>query len=404
MMDISKEILLKMEVMLEGLRIDKSALEGVGTEWKEAVPLIFEYSPQFTKELYPFDIKFPLGSVCYVRLNPRSPFLARKDNGHLILEKNAKFTSPIQWLKRPKYYDSLTSDGLKVQSIIQESGECCGLIIFSYYCRNWEEGLQCRFCNSNTTQQAYADAIVTAKRAEHYGEAAAVVLEEKPYYHFIIAGGTLPGKGVTENCLSILNSIRRHSGLEGRLPVGLNVAPPLDLPDIDRLYEAGALSVMYDLEVWNRDMFKAICPGKEKNIGREGYLKALEYAVPIFGKGCVWSNFVLGLEEKENYYEAAAYLAERGIIILLQPWFPAVGSKLEGHRAPHPEWIVEVTENVVDIIAKSLPIYLTEDLFKSGVMSCYRCSNYAIQWDVVRNRVGGIEIPRENNGCAKGKM
>ncbi|MBI1987574.1 MAG: hypothetical protein HYS70_04420 [Nitrospinae bacterium] len=392
-MDLSPEIEAKMGAMVEGVRLDPAALEGVGERYKENVPLIFDYCAEYVEHAFPCDIRFPLGSVVFVRVDPRSPYLIRKEDGVLVLEKEGRFVSTVEWTERPAYYGQCTSDGLEMRKVIPLIGECCGAIMFSYYCMNWEGGLQCRFCNINATANHHKDAILPSKRADQIGETAAAALKERPYIHLILSGGSLPRTRVSDACIAIMEAVKRHSGRED-VPFGLNIAAPRDLSENERLYEAGARSVVYDIEVWDRNMFEALCPGKAKNLGRDIYERALDHAVTVFGKGNVYTQLVLGLEEKVHYFEAAQSLAERGIVLLLQPWFVGVGSKLEGHRAPYPEWMLEVNEKVVRIMGRHLPEVLAEEWSRRGLLNCYRCANYTLLWDEVRRQIGGVEIDR----------
>ncbi|MDP6560827.1 MAG: hypothetical protein QF619_12055, partial [Candidatus Binatia bacterium] len=172
-MDLAREIEAKMGVMVEGVRLDPNTLEGVGDRHKENIPLIFDYCAEYVENVFPCDIRFPLGSVVFVRVDPRSPYLIRREDGALVLEKDGKLVSTVEWTERPAYYDRLTSDGLEMRRVMPLIGECCGAIMFSYYCMNWEGGLQCRFCNINATADHHKDSILTSNRADQIGEAAA---------------------------------------------------------------------------------------------------------------------------------------------------------------------------------------------------------------------------------------
>ena len=65
--------------------------------------------------------------------------------------------------------------------------------------------------------------------------------------------------------------------------------------------EACLSGINLDMEVWHPGMFEYICPGKSRKIGRDGWLKALEYAGNLFRPGHTASAFVTGLESKKDY-------------------------------------------------------------------------------------------------------
>ena len=390
---LSREIEIKAETMTEGLRIEEEALEGVGTKYLEDISSVFGYYLEGYKPgtLYPSDFKLPLGSVTKVTYNAKSPYLVRKEDGTLILEKTGKFVSTIEWIARPEFYDRFTSDGVEMKKVAQIRGECAFIACPSVFCTNWKTGDQCRYCNINAAQQVRKGEVATRKKPQQIGEAAAAAIEEGITIHLLLSGGTLPEKKAVDMFAECCEGIREHTGLE-KAPGCVNMAAPVDLSEIDRLYQAGALSVGLDLEVWNPHMFKAICPGKSKFIGRENWLRALEYAAEVFGQAYCFSAFVLGLEEKDNYYEAADYLAEKGVFTALIPWIPLKGSKLEGHRPPHAEWMLEVNEKVMDIMVEKMPIILTEEFWNNSPVTCYRCASVDLFWDEIRKRLEGKEI------------
>jgi len=105
------------------------------------------------------------------------------------------------------------------------------------------------------------------------------------------------------------------------------------------------------LEVWDKDIFKAICPGKEKrNGGWKHWVESLEYAVGVFGKGNVHSTLVAGLAPKQTTLEGIEYLASKGIICHFSQFRPLPGTPLEGYRSPEASWHW-------DLILKGAEIY-----------------------------------------------
>lgn len=390
---LSKEIEWKACIMVDGLRIEPEALEGVGTRYNEDISSVFGY---YMQDLppgvhFPSDLRFPLGSVVKISLNPRSAYSVRREDGQLLLEQDGKFLCTVEWIERPRFYDRLTSDGVEMKKVAQIRGECAFMACVSNFCLNWRDGVQCRYCNMNAAHQARGKEVLTAKRPQQVGEVAAAALEEGYPLHLVLSGGTLPEEKATDAYVRYLNHMRECAGLE-EVPGLANLAAPLDLKEVDRIHQAGFKCVAYDLEVWNEHLFKAICPGKAQRVGRENWLRALEHAATLFEPGKVICGLVQGLEEKENYYEAAEYLGERGVVAFLIPWVPMQGSKLEGHRPPYGELIYEVNERVFDIVARHIPQVVSEAYFSSGDVTCYRCASVDLYQDMVRERLEGKEI------------
>ncbi|MBW1711838.1 MAG: radical SAM protein, partial [Deltaproteobacteria bacterium] len=93
--------------------------------------------------------------------------------------------------------------------------------------------------------------------------------------------------------LQYVEAIRAKIG--NRIPIVLIVEPG-SREDMKRLYEAGVSSYNPNYEVWDPELFKILCPGKEKFIGREEWIRRSVEAVDIFGAGSVSPNFVAGVE------------------------------------------------------------------------------------------------------------
>jgi hypothetical protein len=152
--------------------------------------------------------------------------------------------------------------------------------------------------------------------------------------------------------VDVAEAIREATGLEdfnGTACVGA----PIDFSAFDKYKEAGYRTVATNLEVWNENLFKEICPGKEEYCGgRQNWLNALDYELDVFGKFKVRSTFVSGLETKESLLEGIENLVSKGVIAIPSQWNVNVGSALEGHRTPTEEWHWEVFERTVAIYRK----------------------------------------------------
>jgi hypothetical protein len=131
------------------------------------------------------------------------------------------------------------------------------------------------------------------------------------------------------------------------------IAAPLDLSNIDRLKEAGYRTIGLNIELWDKNFYQTICPGKANNSGGwEHWLKSVEYAVGVFGHGRVRSNIVAGIEPKQKTLEGVEYFSSIGVVCVPSQWCPNPGSALEGHRTPEPAWHLDLAEQVVRLQKK----------------------------------------------------
>ncbi|MCK4738457.1 MAG: hypothetical protein KAT46_00770, partial [Deltaproteobacteria bacterium] len=87
-------------------------------------------------------------------------------------------------------------------------------------------------------------------------------------------------------------------------------------------------SVLYNLEIYDPELFKVICPGRADLIGRERYLDALKYAAKIFPNGTVASHLIVGLEPPGATAQGIDFLTEHGVVPILPIYRPRAGKAL----------------------------------------------------------------------------
>jgi hypothetical protein len=116
---------------------------------------------------------------------------------------------------------------------------------------------------------------------------------------------------------------------------------------------AGYRTIATNLEIWNEKLFDVICPGKSQLCGgRKNCLAALDEELRVFGRHWVRSSLVSGIEPKASLLEGVEYLAERGVLPVLEKWNVAIGSRLEGHRTPAQNWHWDVSEKTAALYKK----------------------------------------------------
>lgn len=78
-MSLIRELEIKTDLLIEGMRVEESALEGVGTRCKENINWLFDYNfIQLSPGLQiPGDLILPEGTTVQVCINPKSPYLIR---------------------------------------------------------------------------------------------------------------------------------------------------------------------------------------------------------------------------------------------------------------------------------------------------------------------------------------
>jgi biotin synthase-related radical SAM superfamily protein len=168
-----------------------------------------------------------------------------------------------------------------------------------------------------------------------------------------ITGGFVSERRELEYYFDVAQAIQDNTGIKDFNGTAV-IGAPLDLSVIEKYKEAGYRTIGINIEIWDKNIFKAICPGKEKECGGwEHWVKALEEAVEIFGHGRVRSSLVSGIEPRQSILEGVEYLASKGVICFAFPWCPNPGSALEGHRTPEPSWHFDISKKVAAIFKKA---------------------------------------------------
>jgi len=280
-------------------------------------------------------------------------FRIEHENGKYYLLEGTKLISEVTFAEKPAFYNAKTSDGINMKTIANEVGKTKVSVAYSNECALKDKGLDCKFCNINATKSRFADLQGIAWKtpiqiAETYAKA-----REEGYEAITITGGFVPERREVEYYIDVAEAIQDATGLEdfgGTACVGA----PADLSVIEKYKEAGYRAISTNLEIWDENIFKTICPGKDQICGgRQNWINALKREVEVFGKGNVRSFFVAGIEPKSTLLDGIEYLTELGVVAIPLHWTPNPGSELEGHRAPTAEWYLDLYQKTYTLLKKN---------------------------------------------------
>lgn len=124
-----------------------------------------------------------------------------------------------------------------------------------------------------------------------------------------------------EYVISVVRSLLPYG-----IPIGVSIFPG----DItaQRLHDLGVSEVKFNIETATRDLFASMCPG----LDRDAVWRALAQSVPLFGRGHVFSNVIIGLGEHDDEMEdCIRSLCAIGVIPVIRPLNPA-GELTQRHR------------------------------------------------------------------------
>ncbi len=345
--------LVKAALFMAGVRLDRSACEGVGTIWKEDLGQR-HYDPDARgprEGAVPHAIRMPHGYHMPLTIRPDAPFVLRRDGGRLYLYADDLRLFPVELEPRPAYYARDTSSGVPMRHVGVHRLQRQVLCEFNAYCKFFSERTACLFCGivSERPLLARRHAGHFAASPEEVAEVVEAAYAEGVCTEMQLTGGVLPGQVELAYFLDVGRAMQRRLGVAVVPGSQAVLAPPQRLGEVDALRDAGWEGLAMNLEVFDARLWPGIVPGKATLMSHARWLEALEYAASVFGKGRVASVLVAGLEPMRSHLDGVEWLAERGIHGVPIPFTPAPGSALEGFQSPTSAWHLAATVKVLDV-------------------------------------------------------
>ncbi len=374
-----KELEIKNASSVEGIRVNPAIFKKLNFEkkYQKQIHVLFEMDHDHHVGIdFPIGFTSPNGLKLPFRWDNRSAYSIEYEGGGYYLARKGEELFPIEFLSRPKYYGLKTSDGSEMSHVATYTREGTIFVAYSNECSLKEKGEDCLYCNINSTKDTYGeDEGIFWKQPKQIAETAAAAYKDGAS-HITITGGFIPERREVDYYIDVADAIREHTGLDDFNGTGV-IGAPLDLGVIEKYKEAGYRTIAMNIEIWDKNIFQTICPGKVSSCGGwDHWVRALEHAADVFGHGRVRSNIVAGIEPKQSTLDGVEYLASKGVICFAGAWCPNPGSQLEGHRTPEAEWHLDMAKKVAAIHRKAgftydqlydcsaAPTGLTHDIYK----------------------------------------
>ncbi len=318
---LSNPGLLKLELMTQGLRLDK-ALQ------KERLSQI---GPSAFATAFELDVRLPSGTAVTVPIHPvlvaDSPYaLQRTDDGFFIETEVGSL--PIDVHAAPEFYSKTTTSGIPFGRFATIHGGYLALSPINE-CEFLNSEDRCSFCSLQGTKPGEGSRLPVQDLVEAVRAAQA----ERPIQMIYLSVGYIDGD---DSGVAALEPYVRALKKAFNVLVAIDALPPSDDAWIDRTYAMGVDSVSYNLEIFGPEWFERICPGPARKIGRQRFLDALSYATTVFNPGAVISHLIVGLEPVENTHDGIDELVRRNIVPVLPVFRPFKGIDLR-RAEDHPE-------------------------------------------------------------------
>jgi len=368
--DLPIEAIVKQDILRLGLAFDPGVLQG-NYKAKDYFIFTFDYVPLKEQEegirfRVPEEIRIEGGpfqllpTVVSVRVNPESPYRIARRNDSVTLSLHDEILGEVRFPPEPDWYRHTTASGKKPGEVapVIEWGYLIYLTVFRN-CQYFGKEEECAFCdiNHNYRQQKGEGRPYTGVKstADILEVLQWIDQEDRTAEVYTITGGSitdqLRGKNERDFYLEYARAI------ETRFPgrwMGKIVTQAWEKEDLLPFREAGIKIYHPNYEVWDANLFRRLCPGKERFIGRDTWVRRITESAKVFGASHVIPNFVGGVELSEPHgfssiKEAIAstgqgldFFMSQGIVPRFTAWCPEPYTTLGNQAGPPLQYFCEL--------------------------------------------------------------
>ena len=348
---------LKAEVLSYGVRISKNALNNFSLPYlikRRAYGNPDEES--ITKREIPQEFIFqPDNIIANIIIKETSPWTIEYDGVYYLYNEITKCKYNITFTETPSFYGMKTNEGEDIESILTFIfGHSLGVFVNSS-CYFSLKGKQCHYCSIDSNQ-ARPNNIKKILERNSTLEAlkTAIVNDDKGLINSIfISGGVFEVNDsnwlyYAELAIEAEKLIKK---LNKNIVVTLNVFSPKDEQIIDILRYSD-INILVSTEIFDKELFKKICPGKSEQLTKKHLCKVLDKYVSVLGQNNrVFSIVIQGLEEMASLRDGIISYAERGVCTIVNVLHLDTGTELllKGVTVPSPQQVLEIAKYTSDI-------------------------------------------------------
>lgn len=303
------------------------------------------------------------------RSNRKSPYEILELDNRMTLTKHGEILNvEIKAMVFPEwFFEKIPSlNNRPFSEFFVYEGE--GYLHLAYKRCSFSNEEKCKFCSTQRRINKSDENVNDICQALDY-----VIARVPDNVHICLGGGTyLPIEENVDYFCTIIKCIRKNNPT---IPIWIEMIPP-STEAIDRLIECGATSFGFNIEIWDNNLRKSICPGKSK-ISREHYLKALKYVINRLGPNRVGSCIIVGLDDYKNIKEAINAFIEKGIEPCILPYKSYNRTNLGEYKIPD-SYKYDFFE---------LSYYTAAESIKKGILfsenqGCLKCTCCTIMHDI----------------------
>lgn len=277
---------------------------------------LYSHSSEKIKTPIPDDLLLPHNTIVRLRYRTNSPYILElTEKGYQIRNEENDEIVTVHLIKRPLFSDVQVLQ-MNLSSICSYLGTDLLGITPSNYCFYFQNKKQCRFCEILPTFKDAVEFPKTFKSKDIIENALLTALKNDSQLKYIaITTGNIHSYDSTVDYFcEIGQRLQKSPVFQQAEEVLATLMPPDDFSKIEKLKASGFTKVYFPLEVFEKEHFRVVCPGKDE-YGYDRLLKALEKATQVFGKGHVYTNFVYGIQSLNSSLEGASYDPEQENIL-----------------------------------------------------------------------------------------
>ncbi|SDC58606.1 MSMEG_0568 family radical SAM protein [Actinokineospora iranica] len=285
------------------------------------------------------------GANATLPLNPDSPYLVRDGR---VFEGGVDLGLSVEPVRRPKFYDLTTADGISYDKIALLHGRDVLATTVVQTCVRYAEDQRCRFCAIE--ESLASGATVAAKTPAQLAEVAEAAVRLDGIRQMVMTTGTTAGPD--RGARPLVRCVRAVLDAVPGLPIQVQIEPPADLSVIAELRAAGATAIGIHVESLDDEVRARWMPGKGL-VPMAEYEAAWDEAVRVFGRNKVSTYLLIGLgDDPDALIAGAGRLIERGVYPFVVPFRPMLGTlaRRDGAAAPAPALVRDVTERVAALL------------------------------------------------------
>lgn len=388
--DIPFEVVIKQDLLRLGIAFTKEAF--IKEDYKTKDYFIFSFDKVPLAKMQkdenwhaPEEIRFYGGSfqllptVVSVRIAPQSPYKIKvrqkNEKQILTLYYYDSYIADVEYPPVPEYYKQTYQMDKPVNEIapVIEWGYLIYLTVFRN-CQYFGKDEECMFCdiNHNWRQQKRSGRPYTGvKSIEHILEALSGIDRfDTVAKTYTLTGGSVVTQLQQKDEVDFYSQYAKaiNEKFPGRW-ISKVVTQAFTLDDCQKLKDVGVQIYHPNYEVWDEQLFKTFCPGKERYIGRDNWIDRVVQSAKIFGSENVIPNFVGGVELASNYgfsdvdqavastLEGIEFFMSHGISPRFTTWCPEPFTSLADSAIPPLEYYLKLLRGYKAIHTKyQLPI------------------------------------------------